>query len=59
MSYQTTELELLENLKSLSTNQKDDVLTLVKKMSAQNLLRVSNRKTALKEIRAALKNKRF
>ncbi|MEQ9288537.1 MAG: hypothetical protein RIG77_16575 [Cyclobacteriaceae bacterium] len=59
MSYQTIDLELMEYMKSLNANQKDDVLSFVKKISSQNFMRRRNRKNALKEIKAALKGKKF
>lgn len=59
MSYQTIDLELMECMKSLNANQKDDVLSFVKKISSQNFMRRRNRKNALKEIKAALKSKKF
>ena len=59
MGYPTLELELLESMKSLNANQKDDVLTFVRSISSQNLMKSRNRKNALREIRTALRNRKF
>jgi hypothetical protein len=59
MNNQAIEFELIDSMKFLNINQKDDVLNFVKKISERNLSRRKNRKNALKEIRAALRKGRF
>ncbi|MFT7031656.1 MAG: hypothetical protein ACJA2S_000147 [Cyclobacteriaceae bacterium] len=59
MNNQAIEFELIDSMKSLNINQKDDVLNFVKKISERNLGRRKNRKSALKEIRAALRKSIF
>ena len=55
METQTHNDELLECMKSLNANQKEDILKFAKRMSSQNVRKTINRKLALREIRAALK----
>jgi len=55
MNNHTIELELMETMKHLDANQKDDVLSFVRTISSQNKIKSRNRKNALREIRAALK----
>lgn len=55
MKSHTIELELMETMKQLDANQKDDVLSFIRTISSQNRIKSRNRKIALREIRAALK----
>jgi len=59
MNNQAIEFELIDSMKSLNINQKDDVLNFVRKISERNSGRRKNRKNALKEIRAALRKSFF
>jgi uncharacterized protein YpuA (DUF1002 family) len=59
MNHQVIEFELLDCMKSLNDNQKDDVLNFVKKISGSYIDHGQIRKNALREIRAALKRNRF
>ena len=59
MNNQAIDFELIDSMKSLNINQKDDVLNFVRKISERNSGRRKNRKNALKEIRAALRKSFF
>jgi len=59
MDNQAIELELIDSMKYLNINQKDDVLNFVRKIAGIDSDKGRNRKNALKEIRAALRKGRF
>lgn len=56
MEQLATVLEIMQNVRSLDNDQKENVMQYVKRMSSQNQINEENyRKKAISEIRSALK----